>query len=322
MKKENTTQVNAEIEDHRRFQESFERASVDLELLCSAYPDEISILHTSTQENPLHLAMDDDTSIPTWFPLRVTLTLPSLSNEDQLSKNFGAKITMEFPRGYPATKSLEILSYRGPGSSSKEHIEAAVSAVRNAAHEALHEYGGEECALACCAAAFESWRLSKEQEEQSIQLPTVENEPIGSSLCINDDIHWVTSEKTLVDRKSVFQAHVCPISSEDMVRRGLEKLVQGSNKIQRASHNMYAYRFTEILPDGKEILKHDNDDDGEDAAGSRLAQLLEMRKEDGLLIVVSRWYGGIHLGPKRFAHIVNVARELLTEFHMNKDLSN
>jgi len=51
------------------------------------------------------------------------------------------------------------------------------------------------------------------------------------------------------------------------------------------------------LPDSDAtILKHDNDDDGEDGAGSRLAHLLEMRKEDGVLVVVSRWFGGIHLG--------------------------
>lgn len=86
----------------------------------------------------------------------------------------------------------------------------------------------------------------------------------------------------------------------------------------------YAYRLKEKVQsassDKKEqvILKHDNDDDGEDGAGSRLAQLLEMRNEDGVLIVVSRWYGGIHLGPKRFAHIVNVARELLVHFHETK----
>jgi putative IMPACT (imprinted ancient) family translation regulator len=59
------------------------------------------------------------------------------------------------------------------------------------------------------------------------------------------------------------------------------------------------------------VLKHDNDDDGEDAAGGRLAMLLDMRDEDAVLVVVSRWYGGILLGPKRFAVIANVARELL-----------
>jgi putative IMPACT (imprinted ancient) family translation regulator len=77
--------------------------------------------------------------------------------------------------------------------------------------------------------------------------------------------------------------------------------------------------LTEYIPskDGKNfripIKKHDNDDDGEEGAGTRLAQLLELRKDDGVLVVVSRWYGGIPLGPKRFAHIVNVARELLVQ---------
>lgn len=63
------------------------------------------------------------------------------------------------------------------------------------------------------------------------------------------------------------------------------------------------------------ILKHDNDDDGEDAAGGRLGHLLQMRNEDGVLVVVSRWYGGIHLGPKRFAVISNIARDGLVKYH-------
>jgi putative IMPACT (imprinted ancient) family translation regulator len=76
----------------------------------------------------------------------------------------------------------------------------------------------------------------------------------------------------------------------------------------------YAWRLTQILSDGTTILKHDNDDDGEDGAGSRLAQLLQhTRLERGIVVVVSRWFGGIHLGPKRFAHIVNAARDLLRQ---------
>merc|ERR1712176_887878 len=61
------------------------------------------------------------------------------------------------------------------------------------------------------------------------------------------------------------------------------------------------------------ILKHDNDDDGEDGAGRRLAHLLEMRHDVNVLVLVSRWYGGVLLGPKRSAHITNVARELLVQ---------
>lgn len=32
---------------------------------------------------------------------------------------------------------------------------------------------------------------------------------------------------------------------------------------------------------------------------------------DNVMVVVSRWYGGINLGPDRFKHINNVARILL-----------
>ena len=51
--------------------------------------------------------------------------------------------------------------------------------------------------------------------------------------------------------------------------------------------------------------------DGETAAGSRLAHLLDIVQAEGVVVVVSRWYGGIQLGPDRFKHINNVARALL-----------
>lgn len=85
-------------------------------------------------------------------------------------------------------------------------------------------------------------------------------------------------------------------------------------------YNKYAYRFKQKVNDKQTIVVHDNDDDGESAAGSKLAHLLEMRDDDGVLVVVSRWFGGIHLGPKRFAHIVNVAREMLIEFESSGQL--
>lgn len=45
----------------------------------------------------------------------------------------------------------------------------------------------------------------------------------------------------------------------------------------------------------------DYDDDGEAAAGGRLLHLLQMTDARNVCVVVSRWYGGILLGPSRFA---------------------
>lgn len=53
------------------------------------------------------------------------------------------------------------------------------------------------------------------------------------------------------------------------------------------------------------------DDDGEDAAGGRLLHLLQILGIRNLVVIVTRWYGGIHLGPARFTHINNAARTLL-----------
>ena len=90
----------------------------------------------------------------------------------------------------------------------------------------------------------------------------------------------------------------------------------------------YAYRLTEEkvviekhhksdVPTTKtlSILKYDSNDDGEDGAGIRLSQLLQLRNEMNVLVVVTRWFGGIHLGSKRFAHIVAAAQSVLVEHH-------
>jgi len=251
----------SEAEEKRTasLQESFERASADLEMICAAYPDEVTLFQTSNQESTTVIQDDDDddgrAAVPSWFPLMFTLALPSLST----TTTTGANVTMELPRGYPTTATLQIVSYRGvPPSSSavtKVYVEAAVIAVRCAAEEALHINGGdgdgEECALACCAAAFDSWRISSERFEIDVgrddsaaatacnyttQDDTIHGDHIDGG--DDDDIHWITSDNTVVDRKSVFQAHVCPIDSEDMVRRAVDSLIRGSSKIQRASHNM------------------------------------------------------------------------------------
>ena len=51
-----------------------------------------------------------------------------------------------------------------------------------------------------------------------------------------------------------------------------------------------------------------SDDDGEKYAGKRLEKVLTEMDVEGVL-VCARWYGGVLLGPVRFTHIENVARE-------------
>lgn len=116
-----------------------------------------------------------------------------------------------------------------------------------------------------------------------------------------------SSTEPLIDRKSVFVAHLARVNSKEDVQKVMERLLSNS-KIARATHNMSAYRIQ--LPNG--VILADCDDDGENGAGGNMAHLLQIVNAKNVLVVVSRWYGGIKLGGDRFRHINNVARDLLT----------
>ncbi|CAG8815112.1 16561_t:CDS:2, partial [Dentiscutata erythropus] len=56
-----------------------------------------------------------------------------------------------------------------------------------------------------------------------------------------------------------------------------------------------------------------SDDDGEKRAGERLLNLLKTLDAKNVAVIVTRWFGGISLGPVRFEHIVKCAREVLDQ---------
>ncbi|KAI7845864.1 hypothetical protein COHA_000598 [Chlorella ohadii] len=117
----------------------------------------------------------------------------------------------------------------------------------------------------------------------------------------------VVHGEPFTERRSTFQAHVAPATSMKHVEALMELLLQ-NGKIRAATHNIMAYRIEQ--PD-KQTFMQDYDDDGEAAAGGRLLHLLQMTDARNVCVVVSRWYGGILLGPSRFAIINNTARQLL-----------
>lgn len=114
-----------------------------------------------------------------------------------------------------------------------------------------------------------------------------------------------TTCEPIIDRKSIFQGHATGVCSRQEVLSALQQL-KLNTKIERATHNIYAFR----IHDGNVWLQ-DCDDDGESQAGSRLLHLLQVIEAKNVLVVVSRWYGGIHLGAARFKHINNAARQVL-----------
>merc|ERR1712039_54549 len=118
----------------------------------------------------------------------------------------------------------------------------------------------------------------------------------------------------LEDRKSVFQAHLARVKNADQVDWVWWQL-QSDRKISSATHNIVAYVFKD---ESRGILVADSFDDGEAAAGGHLAELLRLRGVDGVFLMVSRWFGGTHLGSDRFKDIKRVAGAVLDTAGLSK----
>ncbi|CEP09639.1 hypothetical protein [Parasitella parasitica] len=151
------------------------------------------------------------------------------------------------------------------------------------------------------------------KEDEAHDRPTVR------SLMTPNKYHTETpppifTSEALLDRKSSFVAHVATVHNVHEVKVVVSHLLQ-TKKIAKATHNILAYRIT--MPDGKVL--QDNDDDGESAAGGRLSHLMQILEVENVVVVVTRWFGGIHLGPDRFKDINNVARTALDDCGYIKD---
>ncbi|XP_071371677.1 protein IMPACT [Centroberyx affinis] len=125
----------------------------------------------------------------------------------------------------------------------------------------------------------------------------------------DEEIPPIQHGTTITDRRSTFQPHLAPVVTPRQIKAVLDKLYE-NKKIASATHNIYAYR---IYCEDKQSFMQDCEDDGETAAGGRLLHLLQILDVRNVMVVVSRWYGGILLGPDRFKHINNCARNILVQ---------
>ncbi|KAG5959413.1 hypothetical protein E4U57_000703 [Claviceps arundinis] len=132
----------------------------------------------------------------------------------------------------------------------------------------------------------------------------------GLNIMEMDPPYWILSE-VLVENKSTFVARVARVSSPEEAKRYIAYLLATDKKTRGATHNITAWRIRAEGPAGAGtgLQFQDCDDDGETAAGGRLLHLLQVMDVWGVVVVVSRWFGGVKLGPRRFAVINGVARD-------------
>jgi putative IMPACT (imprinted ancient) family translation regulator len=112
----------------------------------------------------------------------------------------------------------------------------------------------------------------------------------------------IVLEDILRDRGSRYAASTGPVASKAEIDAFLSSL-RSRRKFGKATHHSWAA----VLANGGP-LKYD---DGEAGAGAVILKMLEREGVVDKIVVVTRWYGGVHLGGDRFAHIVTCTRAAL-----------
>lgn len=119
---------------------------------------------------------------------------------------------------------------------------------------------------------------------------------------------FAASDK-IEDRTSIFVAYYS--------RQLTAKELQASEAFEDATHKMVAWRKPSkqrsLREPGTFLHETGYDDDGESYAGKKLAKVLEEMNVEGA-VVCARWYGGVLLGPVRFSHIENCARQAIRRY--------
>ncbi len=105
-------------------------------------------------------------------------------------------------------------------------------------------------------------------------------------------------ENIFTDRGSKYAVSGGPCTSAKEAKAFVKALCR-RKKFAKATYNTWAV----LLPEGP--LKND---DGEAGAGMVIVRMLEREGRVGEIIVVTRWFGGVHLGGDRFRRVQDAVR--------------
>lgn len=110
-----------------------------------------------------------------------------------------------------------------------------------------------------------------------------------------------TLDNIIADRGSRYAVSGAPCRSPGEAEALLREL-RRQKKFAKATHNTWG-----LICDTGPI----KNDDGESGAGMVILRMLEREDLRDHLIVVTRWYGGKHLGGDRFRHVQEAVRRYI-----------
>lgn len=279
----------------------------------NALEDEILSINAIYEESTLQILSED----PTICSLR-------LPGEAEIS------LRLEFPPDYPdappfilGTQSVGDHVGKGAGQQAVEAARLVLAEIYQPGSpcifDLVEELGQRLQSLQETAAA----RSEEEQVAERLGQQDYDHhdgqgpDDTQPSVILDREPPWTMSD-VFTEKKSVFLARAAPVSSPAEAKSYLHHLLATDKKVAKATHNMTAWR----IHGSNDVTFQDCDDDGETAAGGRLLHLMQLMDIWDVMVVVSRWYGGVHLGPDRFRLINSAARDAFVKGGYVKETSN
>jgi len=115
-----------------------------------------------------------------------------------------------------------------------------------------------------------------------------------------EEATWSVSQPITL-RESTFIVRAIPLTKPSERAAKMQALFARYPALKDASHNAWAYRVnapTNLF--GATTIREDSFDDGESGCGNFLVKNMREMNTVDTLVVMTRWYGGIMLGPDRW----------------------
>jgi hypothetical protein len=277
-------------------------------------PDTITVTRT-TPANATTNTLDLGPALSNTHTTVVTLQIP-----EQHHLSFILGFEASYPDSRPAVLGTASTAARGEGKIAVDVLEDIVQRTWQAGAVCLFDVISEAVDV------FPELSIGQDDGDSS-QTQTVDATDAFEALSLRDAFgidappEWILSD-VVSEKKSVFVGRVARVTCLAQAQAFIDHLTATDRKVAAATHNISAWRIRQTKGDdgeGGETVVQDYDDDGETAAGGRLLHVMQLMDVWNVVVVVTRWYGGIQLGPARFRIINDVGRDALVKGGFTKE---
>ncbi|KAI1329504.1 hypothetical protein F5Y16DRAFT_366183 [Xylariaceae sp. FL0255] len=140
------------------------------------------------------------------------------------------------------------------------------------------------------------------------------SQPFAAGSTAGDTSRSWSASSPITSKQSTFVVRAIAFNTPAQRQSVLQSLFAAVPSLQTASHNAWAYRAT--VPSGlfnATTIKEESFDDGESGCGAFLLKNMQETNAVDTLVVMTRWYGGVMLGPDRWRIMRDCLKDALAE---------